>query len=54
MCLQTLSYFPLLIFPHSDDYNGVPPLDPEKLKIFNTVREITGLSVCLCVLVNMY
>ncbi|XP_070693587.1 receptor tyrosine-protein kinase erbB-3a [Pempheris klunzingeri] len=26
-----------------DDYNGVPPLDPEKLKIFNTVREITDI-----------
>uniref|UniRef100_A0A3Q1C6L6 Receptor protein-tyrosine kinase n=1 Tax=Amphiprion ocellaris TaxID=80972 RepID=A0A3Q1C6L6_AMPOC len=24
-----------------DDYNGIPPLDPEKLKIFSTVREIT-------------
>lgn len=26
-----------------DDYNGIPPLDPEKLKIFNTVREITDM-----------
>uniref|UniRef100_A0AAQ4RVT3 Receptor protein-tyrosine kinase n=1 Tax=Gasterosteus aculeatus aculeatus TaxID=481459 RepID=A0AAQ4RVT3_GASAC len=26
-----------------DEYNGVPALDPEKLKIFNTVREITGV-----------
>uniref|UniRef100_A0A3P8R4G6 receptor protein-tyrosine kinase n=1 Tax=Astatotilapia calliptera TaxID=8154 RepID=A0A3P8R4G6_ASTCA len=26
-----------------DDYNKVPPLDPEKLKIFNTVEEITGV-----------
>uniref|UniRef100_A0A673CRL7 Receptor protein-tyrosine kinase n=1 Tax=Sphaeramia orbicularis TaxID=375764 RepID=A0A673CRL7_9TELE len=26
-----------------DDYNSVPPLDPEKLKIFNTVREITDI-----------
>ncbi|XP_059185398.1 receptor tyrosine-protein kinase erbB-3a isoform X2 [Centropristis striata] len=26
-----------------DEYNGVPALDPEKLKIFNTVREITDL-----------
>uniref|UniRef100_A0A671X625 Receptor protein-tyrosine kinase n=1 Tax=Sparus aurata TaxID=8175 RepID=A0A671X625_SPAAU len=26
-----------------DDYNGVPALDPEKLKIFNTVREITDI-----------
>uniref|UniRef100_A0A7N8XM66 Receptor protein-tyrosine kinase n=1 Tax=Mastacembelus armatus TaxID=205130 RepID=A0A7N8XM66_9TELE len=26
-----------------DVYNGVPPLDPEKLKVFNTVREITDM-----------
>ncbi|XP_036957538.1 receptor tyrosine-protein kinase erbB-3a [Acanthopagrus latus] len=26
-----------------DDYNSVPALDPEKLKIFNTVREITDI-----------
>ncbi|XP_045884672.1 receptor tyrosine-protein kinase erbB-3a isoform X2 [Micropterus dolomieu] len=26
-----------------DEYNGVPALDPEKLKIFNTVREITDI-----------
>uniref|UniRef100_A0A3P9BQZ9 Receptor protein-tyrosine kinase n=1 Tax=Maylandia zebra TaxID=106582 RepID=A0A3P9BQZ9_9CICH len=26
-----------------DAYNKVPPLDPEKLKIFNTVEEITGV-----------
>lgn len=26
-----------------DDYNGVPPLDPEKLKIFHTLREITDI-----------
>ncbi|KAM3621018.1 uncharacterized protein V6R79_005030 [Siganus canaliculatus] len=26
-----------------DVYNSVPPLNPEKLKIFNTVREITGV-----------
>ncbi|KAM9410152.1 receptor tyrosine-protein kinase erbB-3-like [Pholidichthys leucotaenia] len=26
-----------------DDYNDIPPLDPEKLKIFNTVREITDI-----------
>ncbi|XP_075966594.1 receptor tyrosine-protein kinase erbB-3a isoform X1 [Anarhichas minor] len=29
-----------------DDYNDVPALDPEKLKVFNTVREITdSLSI---------
>ncbi|KAM9408215.1 receptor tyrosine-protein kinase erbB-3-like [Pholidichthys leucotaenia] len=27
---------------NGDTYSKVPPLDPEKLKIFNTVREITG------------
>lgn len=26
-----------------DSYNGIPPLDPEKLKIFNTVQEITDI-----------
>ncbi|XP_033482825.2 receptor tyrosine-protein kinase erbB-3a isoform X1 [Epinephelus lanceolatus] len=26
-----------------DEYNGVPALNPEKLKIFNTVREITDI-----------
>ncbi|KAL6111520.1 erbb3 [Pungitius sinensis] len=26
-----------------DEYNSVPALDPEKLKIFNTVREITDI-----------
>lgn len=33
------------IVSHRDDYNSVPALDPEKLKIFNTVREITGVCV---------
>ncbi|XP_057701747.1 receptor tyrosine-protein kinase erbB-3-like [Corythoichthys intestinalis] len=28
---------------HGDDYNKIPALDPEKLKIFNTVREITDI-----------
>ncbi|XP_054639834.1 receptor tyrosine-protein kinase erbB-3-like [Dunckerocampus dactyliophorus] len=28
---------------HGDDYKGVPALDPEKLKIFNTVQEITDI-----------
>ncbi|XP_051932995.1 receptor tyrosine-protein kinase erbB-3a isoform X1 [Hippocampus zosterae] len=28
---------------HGDDYNNIPALDPEKLKIFNTVREITDI-----------
>uniref|UniRef100_A0A3Q3JZA0 Receptor protein-tyrosine kinase n=1 Tax=Monopterus albus TaxID=43700 RepID=A0A3Q3JZA0_MONAL len=29
-----------------DEYNNIPALDPEKLKIFNTVREITDI---LCI-----
>ncbi|XP_023279412.1 receptor tyrosine-protein kinase erbB-3 isoform X1 [Seriola lalandi dorsalis] len=28
---------------YGDEYNGIPALDPEKLKIFNTVREITDI-----------
>uniref|UniRef100_A0A665VS07 Receptor protein-tyrosine kinase n=1 Tax=Echeneis naucrates TaxID=173247 RepID=A0A665VS07_ECHNA len=31
-----------------DEYNKIPALDPEKLKIFNTVREITGrYNLCI-------
>ncbi|XP_017549779.1 receptor tyrosine-protein kinase erbB-3b isoform X1 [Pygocentrus nattereri] len=26
-----------------DSYNKIPPLDPQKLKVFSTVREITGI-----------
>lgn len=40
MCVYNL---PSMI--HSDPYNNISALDPKKLKIFNTVREITGLSV---------
>ncbi|KAG7233128.1 hypothetical protein INR49_007436 [Caranx melampygus] len=36
----------LIIVVESDAYNGIPALDPEKLKIFNTVREITDV---LCI-----
>uniref|UniRef100_H3DAT2 Receptor protein-tyrosine kinase n=1 Tax=Tetraodon nigroviridis TaxID=99883 RepID=H3DAT2_TETNG len=35
----------LLTGINGDNYNNVPPLDPEKLKIFNTVREITDMLV---------
>ncbi|TSL61272.1 Receptor tyrosine-protein kinase erbB-3 [Bagarius yarrelli] len=28
---------------NGDVYNKIPPLDPEKLSVFNTVREITGI-----------
>lgn len=38
-----------LSFIHSDSYNNISALDPKKLKIFNTVREITGVCVSLCV-----
>jgi len=31
-----------LSFNHRDSYNNISALDPKKLKIFNTVREITG------------
>lgn len=38
MHLQGL--FPL--FSLRDSYHGIKPLDPEKLSVFQTVREITG------------
>jgi len=40
-----------------DVYHNIPPLEPDKLKVFNTVREITGMllyfrhtliALCLC------
>lgn len=45
ICTRPLFYALL----YSDDFNKVPALDPEKLKIFNTVREITGGCKCACV-----
>lgn len=39
----------LLSVVYSDPYNNISALDPKKLKVFNTVREITGLSVYICV-----
>ena len=33
-----------LFFP-SDEYMKIPPLDPEKLKVFRSMKEITGDSV---------
>lgn len=30
-------------FVQRDAYNNIPAIDPEKLKIFSTVREITGV-----------
>lgn len=47
-------HFSLFLPSQSDDYNSVPALDPEKLKIFNTVREITGVCVCVCIYVFVF
>lgn len=33
----------LILGIKGDVYNNIPPLEPEKLKVFNTVREITGI-----------
>ncbi|XP_076840273.1 receptor tyrosine-protein kinase erbB-3b isoform X2 [Brachyhypopomus gauderio] len=33
----------LIIGIKGDSYNNIPPLDPQKLKVFSTVREITGV-----------
>lgn len=38
-----ISVYNLLSMIYSDPYNNISALDPKKLKIFNTVREITGL-----------
>uniref|UniRef100_A0A672TBG8 receptor protein-tyrosine kinase n=1 Tax=Sinocyclocheilus grahami TaxID=75366 RepID=A0A672TBG8_SINGR len=37
--------FLCLSFLHRDSYNNISALDPKKLKIFNTVREITGVYI---------
>lgn len=37
--------FVFLSVHHSDPYKKIPPLDPNKLKIFSTVREITGKHI---------
>lgn len=39
---------------NSDKYKKVPALDPEKLNIFNTVREITGMCTALDYLITTY
>uniref|UniRef100_A0A8C1BXF2 Receptor protein-tyrosine kinase n=1 Tax=Cyprinus carpio carpio TaxID=630221 RepID=A0A8C1BXF2_CYPCA len=33
----------LILGIKGDVYHSIPPLEPEKLKVFNTVREITGI-----------
>ncbi|XP_051947323.1 receptor tyrosine-protein kinase erbB-3-like [Xyrauchen texanus] len=33
----------LILGIKGDVYHNIPPLEPEKLKVFNTVREITGI-----------
>lgn len=30
------------VFPLRDMYHGIGPLDPERLNVFRTVKEITG------------
>lgn len=41
---QTSYFSPFLysLFSQSDEYKNIPALDPEKLKVFSTVQEITG------------
>lgn len=46
-CCSEMVTFLYLSVLYRDSYNNISALDPKKLKIFNTVREITG--VCLCV-----
>lgn len=36
-----------IFLPHRDDFKKIPPLDAKKLEVFRTVREITGLSIKL-------
>uniref|UniRef100_A0A9J8AP15 Receptor protein-tyrosine kinase n=2 Tax=Cyprinus carpio TaxID=7962 RepID=A0A9J8AP15_CYPCA len=35
----------LILGIKGDVYLNIPPLEPEKLKVFNTVREITGMEI---------
>uniref|UniRef100_A0A673MCP2 Receptor protein-tyrosine kinase n=1 Tax=Sinocyclocheilus rhinocerous TaxID=307959 RepID=A0A673MCP2_9TELE len=35
----------LILGIKGDVYHNIPPLEPEKLKVFNTVREITGMEI---------
>uniref|UniRef100_A0A672LE69 Receptor protein-tyrosine kinase n=1 Tax=Sinocyclocheilus grahami TaxID=75366 RepID=A0A672LE69_SINGR len=35
----------LILGIKGDVYHNIPPLEPEKLKVFNTVREITGIEI---------
>lgn len=33
---------------HRDMYHGIGPMDPERLNVFRTVKEITGKAASLC------
>uniref|UniRef100_A0A3P9BQH5 Receptor protein-tyrosine kinase n=1 Tax=Maylandia zebra TaxID=106582 RepID=A0A3P9BQH5_9CICH len=44
-CTKIQGSLNFLVTGIEDAYNKVPPLDPEKLKIFNTVEEITFLNI---------
>ncbi len=55
--LKLLMLISTLLLFCRDVYHNIPPLEPEKLKVFNTVREITGMLLyfrlklivlCLC------
>lgn len=39
---------PSVSVPHRDMYHGIGPMDPERLNVFRTVREITGKATSLC------
>lgn len=33
---------------HRDMYHGIGPMDPERLNVFRTVKEITGKATAIC------
>lgn len=39
---------PSVSVSHRDMYHGIGPMDPERLNVFRTVREITGKATLLC------
>lgn len=42
----------LVLLVHRDVYHNIEALDPEKLNVFRTVREITGgyiIHICICI-----
>lgn len=38
-----------VFYLHRDDFRNIPPLDAKKLEVFRTVREITGVLMCVTV-----